>query len=76
MAAMDTSPAARALQTKIQRRLTGAERLLLALEMSLSTRELSLARLRQRYPKWSEEDLRRELLRYAFPSRELPPALR
>lgn len=72
----DTSPAAAALQTSIHRRLTGADRLRLALEMSIAARELALTRLRRQHPDWSESDLKRELLRYAFLSTPLPPPLR
>ena len=77
----DTSPAAEAMQLRIHRELTGAERLMLALEMSESARQLCLVRLRQTHPEWTERELNRELLRYAFlavdtPSSELPPPLR
>lgn len=72
----DTDPAAAALQTTIHRRLTGVERLGLALEMSSFVRTLALTRLRQQHPDWSEHELRRELLRYAFLSAPLPPPLR
>lgn len=72
----DTSPEAAALQASIQRRLTGVERLRLALEMSYAARELALARLRREHPEWSDWELKRELLRYAFGSAPLPPLLR
>jgi hypothetical protein len=39
--------------------------------MSLAVRQLSLTRLRRQHPDWSELDLKRELMRYAF----LPAAL-
>jgi len=67
----DTSQAAAAIQADIHRRLTGAERFRVALDMSLAVRALSLARLRREHPDWSELDLKREILRYAF----LPAAL-
>jgi hypothetical protein len=54
---------AAALQASIQRRLTGVDRLGLALEMSLTARELSRTRLRPDHPDWSEAQLTRELLR-------------
>jgi hypothetical protein len=62
----DTSPAAEEIQVRIHRRMTGEERLVLALEMSESARELALARLRRAHPDWTDRELRRELLRYAF----------
>jgi len=62
----DTSRVAAALQAEIYRRMTGAERLRIALDMSLAVRELSMARLQRQHPDWSELALKRELLRYAF----------
>ena len=62
----DTSQAAAALQLDILRRLTGVDRLRLAVDLSLTARALSMARLRQEHPDWSDVDLKRELLRYAF----------
>lgn len=72
----DTSPEAAEIQASILRRLTGVERLDLAFEMSLFARELALTRLRAQHPEWSEAELKRELLRYAFGSDPLPPPLR
>jgi hypothetical protein len=72
----DTNPDAVALQISIQRRLTGPERLCLALEMSDAARHLALARLKRDHPDWSDWELKRELLRYAFGSAPLPPLLR
>ena len=64
----ETSAAAVEVQTSIHRKLSGVERLALALEMSLVARELALARLRDRHPEWSDADLKGELIRYAFVS--------
>lgn len=72
----DTSPAAQDIQDAIYRRMTGEERLLLAIEMSLAAREISWSRLRVQHPEWSEWELKRETLRYAFGSAPLPPPLR
>jgi hypothetical protein len=71
----DTSPEAAAIQAAIHRRMTGEQRLALAVEMSLFARELATARLRQQHPDWSEWELKRELLRYAFEGQPLPPIL-
>ena len=76
MTRTDTSRTAQAIQDEILRGMTGVQRLLIALDMSHTARELSLARLRRQHPDWSEAQLRRELLRYAFLPDELPPALR
>lgn len=72
----DSDPEATAIQLEIHRRLSGAERLQLAVEMSIMIRELAGARLRREHPGWTESELRRELLRYAFGSGPLPPPLR
>lgn len=54
------------MQLAAQRRLTGEQRLALALEMSRLARQLLLARLGQDHPDWSRVQLERELLRAAF----------
>lgn len=71
----DTSKAVAALQARILRRMTGEERLKLAMEMSLAARAFSTARLRHEHPDWSDSELKRELLRYAFPPGPLPAAI-
>ena len=72
----DTSPEAQAIQDEIYRRMTGEERLKLAFEMSEMARAFTLARLRKEHPEWTDWELKRELLRYAFGSEPLPPPLR
>lgn len=72
----DTSPEAEAIQAEIHRRMTGEERVALAWEMSLFARELALGRLRAEHPDWTEWELKREILRYAFGSTPWPPPLR
>lgn len=52
--------------------MTGEQRVLLAFEMSEFGRDLNRARLRREYPKWSEADIARELLRLAFFPQPLP----
>jgi hypothetical protein len=59
----DTNPEAAAVQLEIFRRMTAAERLRLALEMSESMRNVALAGLRSRRPELSEKELSRELIR-------------
>lgn len=76
MRAADTSPEAEALQREIQRRLGGPARLQLALEMSVAARTMTLARLRLRYPQYSERELKVALLRETLPADSLPPPLR
>ena len=71
----DTTRAAAAVQLQAQRALSGEERLLIALEMSLFTRELARTRIRLEHPEWSDAELRRELLRLAFFPKPLPATL-
>ena len=68
----DTSPAAQALQLKIQSAMSGEQRMLLAYEMSLFSRELAGAGIRQDHPEWTEAQVARELLRLAFLPAPLP----
>ncbi len=72
----DTNPEIASIQEGILRRLTGEERLALALEMSLMMRDLSATRIRQEHPDWSPAQITRELLRYAFLPNPLPAGLR
>lgn len=54
----DTSPEALKRYHEHLRRLTPAQRLKIAAGLSLGTRRLALAGLRQRHPKASEEELK------------------
>ena len=76
MRARDKRVDAEALQREIQRRLGGPVRLRLALEMSVAARTMTLARLRLRYPQYSEQELKKALLRESLPPDSLPPPLR
>ncbi len=72
----DTSPEAAAVQTAAQARLSGAERLAIAVDMSLFARELALLGLRHQHPDWSEHQIRNEFLRRLFPADRIPLPLR
>ena len=72
----DTSPAAHAVQLEILRAMTGEQRLLMALEMSLLVRELAKAGIRRDHPDWTEGQVSREVLRRAFLPEPLPLGLR
>lgn len=72
----DTSPEAEEIQASIYRAMTGEQRLKLAMEMSEKARELALTRLRLEHPDWTEWELKRELLRYAFGNEPWPEILR
>jgi hypothetical protein len=72
----DTSPAVQAIQDEIHRRMSGEERFKLAVEMSEMARAFAEARLRTEHPEWTDWEVKRELLRYAFGSEPWPPPLR
>lgn len=76
MRVSDTSTAARAVQLEMHRSLTGAQKIVLAYEMSMFARELNRARLRQEHPEWTEAQIVRELLRLAFFPQPLPAGLK
>ena len=63
---IDTSPEADAIQIEIFRRMTPAQRLRLALEMSESMRNVALAGLRSRRPELNEKELSNELMRMMY----------
>jgi hypothetical protein len=72
----DTSPAAQAIQDEIHRAMTGEQRVILALEMSVFARELARTGIQQEHPDWPEDRVARELLRLAFLPGPLPAGLR
>ncbi len=75
MRVTDTSASAEAVQREIHRRLGGPARLRLALDMSVAARTMTLARLRLRYPQYSEPELKKALLRESFAPHSLPAPL-
>lgn len=72
----DTNPSAQAVQLRVQRAMSGEQRLLLAFEMSLFARELAREGIRREHPEWPETRIARELLRVAFLPAPLPAPLR
>ena len=72
----DTTVSAQAVRIETQRAMTGEQRLLMALEMSLFARELASARIRREHPDWLETRVTRELLRLAFLPEPLPTQFR
>ena len=62
----DTSPKAAAIQQEVFRRMTSAERLRLALEMSESMRNVARAGLRARHPELNANELSQELMRVMY----------
>jgi hypothetical protein len=75
MAISDTSPEAAEVQLEIFRRMTGEQRLKLALEMSDFARGVSMSRIREEHPDWSDWEVKRELLRISFLPDPLPAGL-
>ena len=72
----DTSPSAQVVQLKVQRAMSGEQRLLMAFEMSMFARELAMARVRSEHPDWPEKQIAMELLRLAFLPDPRPASLR
>jgi len=66
----DTAPEAARIQEEIFRRVTPAQRLGMALEMSESLRNIALAGICSRQPELKTQDLARELYRIMY---GLPP---
>lgn len=56
--------------------MSGEQRILIALEMSLFARELARERIRSEHPDWDERRVDRELLRIAFLPHPLPAGLK
>lgn len=76
MSTTDTSPAAREIQLRIHRSMSGEQRILIALEMSLFARDMARERIRSEHPDWDEAQVKRELLRIAFLPHPLPAGFR
>ena len=64
--ALDTTSTAASIQEDVFRRMTTAQRLLLALEMSDSMRDVALAGIRTRHPELTPEQASRELMRIMY----------
>lgn len=76
MSITDTSREAGEVQLKVQRAMSGEQRILLAFEMSMFARELAASRIRLDHPEWNEAQVNRELLRLAFLPDPFPARLR
>jgi hypothetical protein len=68
----DTSPEVAEMQIAAFRRMKREERFRAAFEMSVLARNLACSGIRRRHPDWSEEKVRRELIRLSFDGRPLP----
>ena len=76
----DTTGSADAVQVEAYRRMSGAERVQIALRLNLAAREAALAGIRSRHPEYSGEQVRsalfrlllgEEVTRKVWPEREL-----
>ncbi|MEM1203432.1 MAG: hypothetical protein AAGN66_09420 [Acidobacteriota bacterium] len=62
----DTHADAHRAQLEVYRRMTGAQRLKIALDMSEFVRECAKSRIRKRYPEMTEREVTRELIREMY----------
>jgi hypothetical protein len=76
MAISDTAPEIEAMQIYLIRSMTAEQRLLLALEMSLFSREIMKSGVRMDHPDWTEDEVRIEVLTRAFLPAPLPAWIR
>lgn len=76
MGLSDTTPEAQEVWLRLQRSLTGEQRLLKALEMSMLVKDMMRVGIRHDHPDWNEEQVERELLRLAFLPHPLPSGFR
>jgi hypothetical protein len=72
MPTADTGPEAQALQPQALRRLTGPQRVLMALETSLFARELARVQICRKRPEWTKRQTARELIWMSFLPGEPP----
>lgn len=68
----DTTPKVKALWDKLEREMTGEQRILKALETSLLVREFAKSGIRSAHPDWSEPQVSREAMRLQFLPKKLP----
>lgn len=66
MPSADTSPAAHARQIELYRQAGPARRAEIVAELSEAIREVCRAGVRQRHPEFSEDEVRREVLRIFY----------
>jgi hypothetical protein len=71
----DTPPEMVEKQFEILRKMTGEQRLSIAIEMSLFARDLLKEALRREHPDWSDAQVIREVLRLALLPQPLPERL-
>ena len=73
---LDTTPEIEAMQIRILRSMTIEQHLEAALEISLLSRALMKAGVRDQHPGWSDQETEREVQRLAFFPQPLPDWVR
>jgi hypothetical protein len=68
---VDTTPDAQRMHYELMRRLPAWKRLALAFELTQATRKLILVNLRHRFPKASEEEIRRRFIARVLPREDV-----
>jgi hypothetical protein len=76
VALSDTSPEVEALQLAMIRSMSGEQRLLRGLELTLFAQQFAKAGIRQMHPNWSDREIMLEIFRRAFLPEALPPWVR
>lgn len=76
MAVSDTSPKVEAMQLEALRSMTGGQRVLLGMELSILSREFMKAGVRHEHPGWTERQVKLEVLRLLFFPQPLPAWMR
>jgi len=69
---LDTTPEIEAMQVRLLRSMSVERHLEIALEISLLSRELMKAGVRNQHPDWSDREIEREVHRLAFFPEPLP----
>jgi hypothetical protein len=76
MTPLDTSPAAHDVQLNILRKMSGAERLRIAIDLSEFGRKLAFTRIEREHPGLSNSQLIREYLHCVLSEDDYPRGLR
>jgi hypothetical protein len=72
----DTSPEIEAMQLAMLRSMSGEQRLLRGLELTLFAQKVAKAGIRQQHPTWSDKEVMMEIFRRAFLPEPLPSWVR
>lgn len=76
MTPLDTSPAANDVQLRILKRMSGTERLRMAIDLSELARKLALTRIEHDHPSLSRAQLIREFLHCVLSEQDYPRGLK